>query len=368
MLRRSHKKSRSGCMQCRQRHVKCDETRPSCRLCVNSRRECSFNHPSRALPSKLSTHPITLESPRGNDSSVASVSTLRSTLSTPAHLSLRQSSVLVPVIDGNVNLDHIERLIHLSLEKDMFNLASGIENYDPSSLILALVTRLNSPALMHQLLAFSSRHLAYEQPERSTFLCHQAVALQTKAISLFNTMYNASSLDIDRSNCVIILLFASVLGHHVLADVLSTRPAEGLDALVGHYCQCFETRRGIYTIVKTAWPIFMASELEPILSLSSAFTSREPRGHHCQLAREMVDESNQLFQKEKEACRSALRYLQIGLDAVTAESEECNRYQMICSWIMLITPDFASLLSAMRPEALVIFAHYAEMLHYGRKL
>lgn len=36
--------------------------------------------------------------------------------------------------------------------------------------------------------------------------------------------------------------------------------------------------------------------------------------------------------------------------------------------MMLLTPEFANLLSAMRPEALVVLAYYAEMLHYARDL
>jgi hypothetical protein len=270
------------------------------------------------------------------------------------------------VSQSNVNLDHMELLIHLSLEKDMFNLGFGIEKYHPSSLMLALTTGLKSPVLMHQLLAFSSRHLAYVHPERFTFYDHQAVALQTKAISLFNTTFAASG--VDRSNCVVIVLFASILGHHTLADTLAMRPLEGLHAFIKHHVGCIETHRGIYTIAETAWPMLMESELEPILSLSHAFTSREPKGEHCKLVSDMVDASDGLDSMQKEACRTALRYLQVGLDAATADGEEDNRYHMVCTWTMLLTPDFANLLSAMRPEALVILAYYAQLLHYARDL
>lgn len=260
----------------------------------------------------------------------------------------------------------MELMIHLSLSKDMFNLAFGIEKYHPSSLMLALSTSLRSRVLMHQVLAFSSRHLAYIHPERFAFYEHQAVALQTKAISLFNATY--ASPGVDQSNCVIIVLFASILGHHTLADALAMRPAGGLQAFIQHYVRCIETHRGIYTIAMTAWPMLMQSELEPVLSLSKAFTSREPQGEHCKLAKEMVEASDQLDATEKQACRIALRYLQVGLDAATAEGEEENRYHMVCTWAMLLEPEFARLLRHMRSEALVILAYYAQMLYYARKL
>ncbi|KAF3041891.1 hypothetical protein E8E12_005173 [Didymella heteroderae] len=260
----------------------------------------------------------------------------------------------------------MELLIHLSLEKDMFNLAFGIEAYHPSGLMLALSTSLKSPVLMHQLLAFSSRHLAYVHPERSAFYEHQAVALQTRAISMFNAAYASSG--VYQSNCVIIVLFASILGHHTLADALAMRPAEGLQAFMQHYVRCIETHRGIYTIAETAWPMLMQSELQPILSLSQAFTSREPRGQHCRLAKEMVEASSKLDEIEKEACLTALRYLQVGFDAATAEGKEENRFHMVCTWTMLLEPRFAKLLQAMQPEALVILAYYAEMLHHAKDL
>lgn len=40
--RRPHTKSRNGCMTCKRRRVKCDETRPVCRNCTNLRLECRY--------------------------------------------------------------------------------------------------------------------------------------------------------------------------------------------------------------------------------------------------------------------------------------------------------------------------------------
>ncbi len=132
-------------------------------------------------------------------------------------------------------MDHMELLFHWSLDKDMFNFAVCIEDYHRSGLMLALITSLESPALTHQLLAFSSRHLAHKQPERSTFYCRQAVALQTKVISLFNSTHIASCVGVDHSNCVVILLFASILGHHTLADALAMQTPGDAFAFVGKY-------------------------------------------------------------------------------------------------------------------------------------
>ncbi|KXJ86057.1 hypothetical protein Micbo1qcDRAFT_168867, partial [Microdochium bolleyi] len=47
---RGHTKSRFGCRECKQRHVKCDESRPSCVNCTTVKRHCSFLTTGTATP------------------------------------------------------------------------------------------------------------------------------------------------------------------------------------------------------------------------------------------------------------------------------------------------------------------------------
>ncbi|KAL4884971.1 hypothetical protein BJY04DRAFT_181038 [Aspergillus karnatakaensis] len=54
--RRSHKKSRKGCLVCKTRRVKCDEQKPSCRRCMNYGASCSYPSPSTS-PSRTSGSP-----------------------------------------------------------------------------------------------------------------------------------------------------------------------------------------------------------------------------------------------------------------------------------------------------------------------
>ncbi|KAF8545321.1 hypothetical protein BDD12DRAFT_811356 [Trichophaea hybrida] len=43
--RRSHKKSRAGCLRCKKRRIKCDEVHPSCGNCIKHAIECDFTLP-----------------------------------------------------------------------------------------------------------------------------------------------------------------------------------------------------------------------------------------------------------------------------------------------------------------------------------
>lgn len=40
--RRTHKKSRAGCLTCRQKRVKCDERQPSCMYCSRRNLDCTY--------------------------------------------------------------------------------------------------------------------------------------------------------------------------------------------------------------------------------------------------------------------------------------------------------------------------------------
>ncbi|KAK3986201.1 hypothetical protein QBC44DRAFT_297633 [Cladorrhinum sp. PSN332] len=47
--RKKHTKSRSGCQNCKLRHVKCDEAKPSCNTCESFRVTCTYDKPSSSL-------------------------------------------------------------------------------------------------------------------------------------------------------------------------------------------------------------------------------------------------------------------------------------------------------------------------------
>ncbi len=260
----------------------------------------------------------------------------------------------------------MELLAHYQLHPEMFNLGVDIKHSALSRLSILLESALAAPYLMYELLACSARHLAHMRPERSTSYLDQAAAFRTHAISIFT----AKLIDVDEINCVPVLLFSSGLGYHLLADALSYREPSGLDAFISHYVQFVTTHRGVYNIAISQWSLLMQSKLGPILKSSASFTSLTPTGKDCQRVLEMVDRTLDLSAEENEACKEAIQYLQVGLDAGSPDRnfEAANPHQMILEWTMLISPTFTSLLAAKKPVSLVILAHYAIMLHRGKDL
>jgi hypothetical protein len=258
-------------------------------------------------------------------------------------------------------MEHMELFIHGITNKDLFSLGDKFE-HSQETLDICLQESVKAPYLLHQVLAFSARHLATIHPERSEKYLHQAVELQTRAVSLFNS----TKREVDSSNCLPILLFSVTLGHHLLADALVTRTPDGLDGFLTHWVQCVEVNWGLYRLTLSAWPLLLNTELEPVLSWSSQQSSKEPVGDHCEPIAQLINDSNALSSDEKEVCHEAIQYLQLGFDAI--EEDDCSRYRMIFQWTMLASPELTSLLAKKRPEALILLGYYALLLHHGRSL
>ncbi|KAF5571518.1 hypothetical protein FPHYL_264 [Fusarium phyllophilum] len=331
----------------------CDEGRPTCLLCTMSNRDCSFaSDPQQPQDTNSST-----SDPSSREGSLLSPDiNFRSTSATSLSDGHESS------FDSVVNMEHMELFIHGITNKDLFSLGDRVE-HSQETLDICLKESVKAPYLLHQVLAFSARHLAAIHPERSARYLDQAVKLQTRAVSLFNS----TRREVDSSNCLPILLFSVTLGHHLLADALANRTPDGLDGFLTHYVQCVEMNWGLYRLTLSAWPLLLNTELEPVLSWSSQQSSKDPVGNHCAPIVQLINDSTALSDEEKEVCHEAIQYLQLGFDAMF-EDGNGSQYRMIFQWTMLASPELTSLLAAKRPEALTLLGYYALLLHHGRSL
>ena len=63
LTRRSHKKSRNGCLPCKARKVKCQETRPACENCILKELDCKYPKTAPSLTKKSSSSSTQHSSP-----------------------------------------------------------------------------------------------------------------------------------------------------------------------------------------------------------------------------------------------------------------------------------------------------------------
>ncbi|KAL2161667.1 hypothetical protein VTH06DRAFT_8229 [Thermothelomyces fergusii] len=376
MLRRSHRKSRAGCLECKRRHVKCDEQRPKCIICTLSDRECSYppqvsnsSGPGTPTPTAAGTG-TSCEASASSAFLAAAINTSNASDASPVagvplpDIASREqtSSNNVDHIYPEVNLGHMELLIRFKFEEHAPEL--NVEMHDFASKLL-FKCALEAPYLMHEILAISARRLAVLQPERSKHLLETAIRLQTRAVSIYNE--TAARSQIDQSNCSTLLLFCSLLGRHLLADLLARREA-GFDDFVARFLEFLTISRGLMAMSAAAWDLLLQSDIKHLVLWALEISQSTPQGHHCDYLRRLVLESTELDEPSKEACIAAIVYLQVGFDSLLGGETRNQRYLMVFMWAPAVPQKFTDLLSQRRPEAIAIMGHWALLLHYTRAL
>ncbi|KAK0766063.1 hypothetical protein N5P37_002005 [Trichoderma harzianum] len=263
--RRSHRKSRNGCSECKRRHIRCDERRPACTNCTIAERACSFpparqpqsqleplpppqlphspadSHLSRKSQHSPSScepdHPVPWP-PCGPDPSSTSPESVlgagryRFAPAPPAGPqtlpsfteSFTNTAYHPPVPPASLfTAEHLMLFHHLSDAMSDCILARG-----QVKVVLDVAIRhlIDAPYLIDQLLALSALHVAFttkpgEMPLNGTVASfrNQATELQTRALSSFTRITAMVPAD-DTATCVPRFLFASLLSNQVLAETL----------------------------------------------------------------------------------------------------------------------------------------------------
>ncbi|KAK3937857.1 hypothetical protein QBC46DRAFT_266570 [Diplogelasinospora grovesii] len=356
MMRRRHKKSRRGCLECKRRHIKCDETRPRCLNCATTERECPY--PAVVAESAGS----------GSDAGVE-----HTPPPAPGFASASESPVLTTHPEGfpplrpdehhhdngdDVNMVHMELLHHTLAESTAIR-----PQINPLAMVITMRHALREPFLMYQTLALSARHLSVIRPEREAFYHNQAVQLQTRALSLFNAInlpyYGAS---IERR--VPVFLFSNTLGFHALCDILSYR-YDDFSAVIERFLGHLRIIRGVHAVMDGHWDAIQESELKPLVEMGIRWYNAEGEGHDCDDIRQRIG-SLGLDEKTLEGANKAISHLQYIFDG---RPDKCmDRVNILLSWPTMIMEPFVEMLETGRPEALVILAYYFLALHFCREI
>ncbi|KAI1748840.1 hypothetical protein F4782DRAFT_344174 [Xylaria castorea] len=351
-MRRTHYKSRKGCQQCKQRHVKCDEQQPSCLQCSMTARTCSY---------------LGARTNDGHASSLASSagSTPTPDLVTPSNI-CRTNSPPGPMVQEVpqqlFNLGHLALLHHIEngmMKEDFFASKADAEK------LVRMVIRsaLSTPYLMDALLAFAALRLSVftSNPGMQDHYRHQAVQLQTRALALYNT----TCPEITEENCTALLLYSSFIGMHVLHDTATSR-TDFLELLDG-FIQFAGIYHGVGAVTNSAWHILRKSELSSIANLIEAAEEVEPPpGAICdQLSNLLTTAADRLRPSSIQACHDAVQALRWIFNQRTVLPATAGR-DVIFAWPVRISTEYLQLLKERLPEALVIMAYWAILLHHER--
>ncbi|KAJ5652871.1 hypothetical protein N7507_010297 [Penicillium longicatenatum] len=337
--RKAHKKSRHGCIECKRRHVKCDETRPKCVNCNVSRRRCSFEdlvskahalvQPSRFKPKRtVQKNDISQQSSNVADARVIHDSP--------------------PV--NKLHLELFHHFLHDILKLLDLNELSTEGSIDMTSYILT------APFLMNQILAFSALHLSILRLERQEFYQYHSCQLQTHALSEFND----AKLDLSADTCIPMFLFSSCLAMHVLAEKLLFRP-DNFQAFLDNFIQSLRMHHGVRAVTSQSWHMLLQSPLKSLLESEGMLLDQSTSGDECV---ELLAHVDTICDPTIGSIyRRTIEHLQKAYNASRSPSSNFSRVGPIFSWPVIIPSEYIDLLSERRPEALAILSHFGALLH-----
>ncbi|KAH7362794.1 hypothetical protein B0T11DRAFT_352814 [Plectosphaerella cucumerina] len=327
--RRIHRKSRAGCIICKQRRVKCDEVRPRCGKCTIGNRPCSYGGETPA-----------------------------SSLGTPPSF----SAPLLVDSEGQRRFTLLEMALmyHASTNLTSY-MALGYNTYP--IIRTALESADTAPYFLDQLLALSALHLSVTTSDVSGTYRQQATKLQNRALRLFQDTQD-HALDINHKPC---FLFSAFLGIQVLHNTLAEHN-NSLGSFIVAFVDYTHIHRGVRTVIHGHWQSILGSDLKDLLPIDTwpAVGSFTPGLETAQL-RACLESAPNICDSTLTASLESLNWLQYVLD-IARESPVKERagVHMLVSWPVIVPEAYVDALYQHRPEALVVLAFFAAILHQYR--
>lgn len=362
--RRSHRKSRTGCFQCKRRKIKvrllcsglisiylrlsqCDENKPFCRNCIRHGVNCSFTGAPRSLPLSRETSCIAI--------SLENVS--RKIQETFAPDSILSYSVISPGAVSDM------ALLHHYMVATCYTLSQS-----PS--IQAIwrdeVPRIGFtiPTVLHALLAVAALHLSRSDRSRRASCIIDAERHYNTAIHAFMAGKGAST----PRNGVVQLFLSSLTCTFACAN-------ESVERLLvfnayGDFADWVVLFRAMSPVVECDTETIWLRRLEPLFvqMRRSADARRTPQA--LELGQSYIWE---LKQKVLSEHSTDARICQIYADSIDElgrflgvaikQDGECS-FQItdIFSWLIEASNIYLELLKQKEPTALIIFGHYIVVL------
>jgi len=263
---------------------------------------------------------------------------------------------------SNVNIDHLELLYHYEHEtcKTVMRDQSHIDVFRHTMLNHAFAR----PFLMQAILACSALHLSLKRPDKAKFYRNAAATLQSSALEGFQSVFPHA---IDSSNVLDVVLFQHVIALQVFCDTFTT-DHEDFNSFLEQLVGCIRLLRGFNEVLSTWWKDLEQTEIGMMMQTSHWHTVETPHPNlgECARLQNLIDAAD-LSATSIEICQESLSKLQYYFNAENGLGEtSMNSTNMLFSWLISVSVDFTVLLEQRRPEALVVLAYYAVVLHRRR--
>ncbi|KAI2827755.1 transcriptional regulator family: Fungal Specific TF [Aspergillus niger] len=350
--RRSHRKSRSGCQQCKLRKVKCGEEKPACSNCKRHGVHCSFALSNRMAESTL----------LGDQSSFSSqTSTPQSDYrpSNPSSPSGGASQQQLAAPGPELAIADLELLHHYSTSTAYtFSLHPVIQTLWRIEVPQIAFT---APYTLRAILAVSALHLAVLRPEKQEYYISQASFHHDASLKLATP----EIANITHDNCTPLFLFSALssficcakplkLGNFLLWE----------DHEIANWLMLI---RGTGTIVDFAEESLKTGPLRTLFSVHRQREAHsevpEPPTQHQFLEdfrRFVIDEVTDVH--EKQIYHDAIFHL--GTCFTICYEKGCRlETSDVFMWLLRVPHDFLGFLKEYRPLSMVIVGYFCVLLH-----
>ncbi|KAL4739936.1 hypothetical protein BDV11DRAFT_107314 [Aspergillus similis] len=338
-VRRPHTKSRAGCQRCKEKHVKCDEVRPTCGACARYGVPCVLKplttvrraEKRECQPSASPALPVTPASPA--------------------------PSLLVPSRGRTaLTLWEFELVHHWILHvAESFHVSPGFHRKWCDR---GIKVAIQYDFFLHMILMLSALHLALTKSSSFTE-AHRAFILE--GCSDATTSFRKEAENVSDSNCHAVLAFPFLMSIYALALPQFDREEKGGDAVLDEMIHILLVIKGNSLVrpTETPWPrarmtlrwmeekdfMDQTDEDDRDRDLSSALGTLQPwvdSSDDDPRVRSINSETIQLFRETlKVHMKRSLRPL---------------------SWPNAVKNEYIDLLRHRNPMALVVLAHYAVIL------
>lgn len=359
-MRKFHQKTRRGCRQCKSRHIKCDEARPSCRKCGRAELPCSF------VSEMPAPRPWDGEAGKKCDEvKLASSSTdspkplgpglyTRRLLHNPP---IRPDASLTGPRFGMVHL----RLFHY-FEHDISGYIEHLHPGFDEVVPMFVNNALENQYLMEQLLAYSAAHRSTtttDMKARGVYLA-EAMKLQTRALALYNAAVPRLSVE----TCLPMFMYSSLLSHHIVFDV-GVNMHDDIDTAISWLTHSIGIHRGLMALAQAAWPSLSKDTQDKLTRTCQRDNMPVPNhgdaGAECDglLARLRM---SGLSEPDLGYLCTTVEITQDRLDAGQPHNSHFT-WAVIQDWLVAIPEGYVQLLKHKKPEALVVLAYFSVLLH-----
>ncbi|KAH8655885.1 hypothetical protein BX600DRAFT_470465 [Xylariales sp. PMI_506] len=374
MVPRTKLRSRNGCRECKRRHRRCDESRPSCLNCVESNQRCSYLamiarkpliptktrpvSPSRsAALARVCPSPITGFSGPLDAISVGAAATA----APPAWPIPREEEPFF-------NMRHFELLHHFHtqlLHHCRTGIAQGI--YIHEYFELAIRQALCAPWLMQQILAISSSHLSYLKGRKEDQSPAEATRLQTRGLSLLN---QAGTAQLSTADSLAAYFYSVFVSLQAMYETLSS--CAPLPDLVTRLVTWFKLARGMTLFMgRYSGPLPLKMQVDERGGCENSHDN-PPRvdgkgacNHFADLM--MYLETACPDDCSATACKQAADCLHGLYHNITGPKiSHTDKVYFAVKWAILVSPEYIRLVDRQHPGALVVLAHYGALLHHAR--